>query len=161
MLRSFRLSALPSWGKRWTYTQQVFQLVTGGEVAMRNFKCGSLLVPGFGKMSKSGRSLSHTTLASILANNSFWFLVLEDLVKNKNKSKNPPQSFHLPTHTQLFICHLSAPCSMEARPWTSPGCAAPLLLSHPYFHSHPSSAFSWFALHNVLLHRPVPPLASQ
>lgn len=74
---------------------------------MRNFKkCGSLLVHGFGKVSETRILLALTTLASILANNSFWLRALEDLVKNKNKSQNTSNLFTSPhIHNCLFAIY--------------------------------------------------------
>lgn len=151
MLCSFRCLLCPH-GANIELTLNNSQMVTGGEVVMRNFKeCGVFLVHSFGKVSKSRRWLSPTTPASILANNTFWLWVLQDLVKIK-----------IPPHWYAIVYLPSMSTVQHGKmPLDESWLCSPVSTLPSCFHSHPPCTFSWFALHNVLLHRPVPPSASQ
>lgn len=103
------------------------------------------------KVSKSRRWLSPTTPASILANNTFWLWVLQDLVKIK-----------IPPHWYAIVYLPSMSTVQHGKmPLDESWLCSPVSTLPSCFHSHPLCTFSWFALHNVLLQRPVPPSASQ
>lgn len=121
LLCSFKCLLCPQ-GAKTELTLTKSQLVTGGEVVMRNFKkCGISSVHSFGKVSKNKRWLSSTTLASILANNIFWLWVLEDLVK----VKAPPHRYAI-----FYLPSMSTVQHGECL-WMGPGSAAPFPLSRP------------------------------